>query len=153
MKRAFTQVRALRQAAQQPIRVTPGRPTEASLALDIRLIDEEVNRELLPALRRGDMIGIADGIADSIVVLLQAALDHGIPMVQVWEAVASANFRKVDPETGTMKKDAGGKFLKPDGWYGPEDEIKAALIAAGMASEQDEPYTDEPQEKKDAEAP
>jgi predicted HAD superfamily Cof-like phosphohydrolase len=75
----------------------------------------------------GDLVGIADGIADSVYVLVGTALEYGIPLDRVWGAVHSANMAKVDPVTGKVRKRFDGKVLKPDGWKRPD----IAAILAG----------------------
>ena len=93
----------------------------------MELIREEVNRELLPAMEAGDMPEIADAMADSIYVIVGAALEYGIPLDRVWAAVQRANMAKVDPATGKVRKRHDGKVLKPEGWTPPD--ISAALAA------------------------
>jgi predicted HAD superfamily Cof-like phosphohydrolase len=63
---------------------------------------------------------IADAIADSIYVLVGTALEYGIPLDRVWNAVQAANMAEVDPVTGLVRKRTDGKILKPDGWLPPD---------------------------------
>jgi predicted HAD superfamily Cof-like phosphohydrolase len=79
-----------------------------------RLIREE-QKELFQAMTRRDLAGIADGIVDSIVVLLGTAAAYGIYIQPVWDLVHESN----------MKKDGGGcradgKVQKPLGWQPPD---------------------------------
>lgn len=66
-----------------------------------RLIDEEVNKELRPALMAGDLIRIADGLANAIFVLVGTAVEYGIPLDRFWHAV-EACMAKRDPATGAI---------------------------------------------------
>ena len=91
-------------------------------ALRISLINEEVNNELLKAMRDDDLVGIADGMADAIYVIVGAALEYGIPLARVWDAVQAANMAKVDPHTGIVTRREDGKILKPEGWTPPDIE-------------------------------
>jgi predicted HAD superfamily Cof-like phosphohydrolase len=129
MKNLMRDVGMLHTAADQPIRTTPTLIDDFELALRKRLINEEVNKELLPAMDAGDLVGITDGIADSIYVLVGTALFYGIPLDNVWDAVQFSNMAKADPITGKMMKDAGGKGIKPPGWRPPD--IASILIEAG----------------------
>ena len=96
---------------------------------------------------------IADGIADSIVVLIGTALAYGIPLQKVWDEVHRSNMDKVTKlcfnchggklldgsvycqfcnNTGrvpiTPRKREDGKILKPEGWVGPD--IKSIIEEA-----------------------
>jgi predicted HAD superfamily Cof-like phosphohydrolase len=95
----------------------PGVPSEGTVDLRKGLIDEEVNRELFPAMDRGDLAGIADAIVDSIYVLNGTAVSYGIDLRPIWDAVHAANMTKV----GGGKR-ADGKILKPPGWVAPDVE-------------------------------
>lgn len=97
-------------------------------ALRIKLIHEEVVNELLPAMEHRRLAEIADGMADAIYVIVGAALEYGIPLDKVWEAVQAANMAKVDPVTGKVRKREDGKVLKPEGWKAPD--IQAVLDVA-----------------------
>ena len=59
-------------------------PSPAEVDLRIRLIDEEVNIELIPALKKRDIVGIADGAADAIYVILGTALTYGERPDECW---------------------------------------------------------------------
>lgn len=86
-----------------------------------RLIVEEVRDELLPALWSENLVKIADGIADSIVVLIGTAIAYGIPLKQVWKEVHRSNMAKMQAD-GTVKRREDGKILKPDNWTPPDIE-------------------------------
>lgn len=91
-----------------------------------RLIDEEVNRELLPALKNGNLVGMADGAADAIVVILGAMSSAGIRLQPIWDEVQRTNMLK----KGGYKREGDGKWMKPQGWQPPQ--IETLLIAQGM---------------------
>lgn len=102
----------------------PTIPNEFYKDLRIRLITEEVN-ETLEAIKNDDMVELADGIADAIVVLLGTAVTYGIDIRPIWNEVHRTNMAKVGGETR-----ADGKRLKPKGWLPPD--IKSILIEQGM---------------------
>lgn len=77
------------------------------------LIIEEIG-ETLEALSKEDVIGLADGIVDSIVVLLGTAVTYGIDIRPVWDEIHRTNMLKVG---GELRPD--GKRLKPKDWLPP----------------------------------
>lgn len=80
------------------------------------LIIEEIS-ETLNAMDKDDLAKIADGIADSIVVLLGTAVTYGIDIRPIWDEVHKSNMLK---KGGKLRED--GKLLKPKGWKPPEIE-------------------------------
>lgn len=94
-----------------------------------KLIDEEYVKELLPALKSGDIVEIADGIMDLIWVLQGLAITLKIPMQECWNEVSRSNFSKI-PKDGILLKREDGKVMKPD-TYSPPD-IKTILIKANI---------------------
>ena len=86
-------------------------------ALRIDLHMEEMT-ELHNAMNSGNLVEIADGLADLVWVLLGTALEYGIPFDQVWEEVRRSNFDKIGPD-GEIRRRADGKILKPDTWTPP----------------------------------
>jgi len=91
----------------------PHIPTEKYKKLRTSLISEEVN-ETLKAIEEDDLVEIADGIVDSIVVLLGTAVTYGIDVRPIWDEVHKTNMAKKD---GPVRED--GKKLKPEGWVAP----------------------------------
>lgn len=92
---------------------TPHIPDPKYKKLRRTLIREEI-RETLQAMQANNLTKIADGIADSIVVLLGTATTYGIDMRPIWNEVHRTNMEK---KTGPMRED--GKRLKPEGWKPP----------------------------------
>lgn len=85
--------------------------------LKIDLIDEEVNEELIPALKLGNIVKSADGAVDSIVVIIGAMISCGIDIRPIWDEIHRTNLMK---KGGPIRED--GKRLKPEGWKPPEIE-------------------------------
>ena len=95
--------------------------------LGLRLINEEVNLELFPALLTWqenpsleNLAEVADACIDSIYVINQLMYSMGIPANEIFAAVHSANMAKVDPVTGLVRRREDGKVLKPEGWKAPD---------------------------------
>lgn len=129
MMKIFHDVTTFHHACGVPIAVVPMLPPQERVSFRQALIDEEVNRELLPAMERGDLVEIADAMVDSIYVIVGAGLEYGIPLREVWNVVQKANMAKVDPKTGHVRRRADGKILKPSGWTAPD--VAAVLVRAG----------------------
>lgn len=108
-----------------------GSPTVATsgmtvaLGLAEKLIQEEVNLELLPALRKyvanpslENLTEVFDGVVDSVYVLYQLANALDLPFDAGFDEVHYSNMAKVHPD-GTVKRREDGKVLKPEGWKPP----------------------------------
>jgi len=91
-------------------------PREQKHFRDLRreLIREEV-QETIDAIWQDDLVEIADGIVDSIVVLLGTAVTYGIDIRPIWDEIHKTNMLK---KGGRLRED--GKRLKPKGWKPPE---------------------------------
>lgn len=126
MQKLVDDVTAFHRACGVPIVDFPSEPPGERVTLRIELIQEEGNRELLPAMVAGDIVAIADAMVDLIYVVVGAAIEYGIPLARVWDYVHAANMAKVDPNTGKVIYRADGKVLKPKDWQPPD--IKAALF-------------------------
>lgn len=87
--------------------------------LRIDLMREEL-QELIDAIDAGDVVGVADGCADLVVVTLGTAIEYGFDFDAVWNEVHRTNMAKIG---GPIRED--GKQLKPDGWTPPD--IKAIV--------------------------
>jgi predicted HAD superfamily Cof-like phosphohydrolase len=94
---------------------TVGEYNSEQLALYVRLIKEEM-KELDDAKTPTEAF---DALLDIITVCIGAGHSAGFPMAQGWDAVVLSNLRKIDPETGTVKRRDDGKILKPDSWRAP----------------------------------
>jgi predicted HAD superfamily Cof-like phosphohydrolase len=96
------------------------------LQLRLDLMDEEY-RELIEALKAGDVPESAKEAADVIVTVLGTMAEEGIPFGAVWDAVHASNMAKRGPDKQVIRR-ADGKILKPEGWQPPD--IAAVLAAA-----------------------
>lgn len=79
-----------------------------------RLIEEEFD-ELCEAMAAGDVVEVADAVADLIYVAAGAAVDFGITdkMGAIWEEVHQTNMQKASAPK------ANGKVQKPADWKPP----------------------------------
>ena len=107
-----------------PMRQLPSTDIGPALAsLRIALLEEEVG-EFSIAARKGDLIGIADALADIVYVAYGAALTYGIDLDPVLREVHRSNMTKLDSDGRPLIRD-DGKVLKSES-YSPPD-IKAVL--------------------------
>lgn len=118
MKNLLNDVADFHRACDVPVLSSPTFVPER-VELRRSLLREEC-RETDEAMQRGDLVEIADGLADVIYVAVGAALEFGIPLDRVWAEVQRSNMAKVDPATGKVTKRDDGKVLKPEGWMPPD---------------------------------
>lgn len=127
MKEVLSCVAAFHKACDHPV-ITDGAKFPSQDRIDLRnaLIVEEHN-EFKEAVATRDIEGVADALGDMIYILAGTALEYGIPLDRVFEAIQQSNMEKVDPKTRKVRKREDGKVLKPTGWQPPD--IKSALCA------------------------
>jgi predicted HAD superfamily Cof-like phosphohydrolase len=111
-------------AFRLPMRQLPSTDIDPALAsLRIALLEEEVG-EFGDAAKKGDLIGIADALADIVYVAYGTALTYGIDLDSVLQEVHRSNMSKLDADGRPLIRD-DGKVLKSER-YSPPD-IKAVL--------------------------
>jgi predicted HAD superfamily Cof-like phosphohydrolase len=93
------------------INTVPTVPSQNDLALRMSLIEEEA-REFREAAEKGDLVGMADAIADLLYVTFGAAVTCGINTSTVFNEVHRSNMTKIWPD-GTVRHREDGKVLKP----------------------------------------
>jgi predicted HAD superfamily Cof-like phosphohydrolase len=122
--RAGAQVGDFHRAYGLPVRTAPTVDVGADqLELRLALIEEEVG-ELADAARAGDLIGVADALADIVYVAYGTAHVYGIDLDAVLDEVHASNMTKLGADGRPIRR-ADGKVLKgPD--YRPPD-IAAVL--------------------------
>jgi predicted HAD superfamily Cof-like phosphohydrolase len=97
-----------------PIRHTPQLGDASETALRAALIREEC-REAREALHQGDLVGVAQELADVVYVAYGTAIQFGIDLDAVISAVHAANMSKLG-EDGQPVRRADGKILKGAGF-------------------------------------
>lgn len=97
--------------------------------LYIKLIEEEYHEtmtafaEMLVEIdNRGitpeDVVEVADGLIDMLVVIAGAGISLGLPMRSLWNEVHRSNMSKIGPGGKIIRRD-DGKVLKPDTYSPP----------------------------------
>lgn len=94
--------------------------------LRARLLMEEL-AETLDGILQGDVVAVADGLADLCVVAIGAAVSFGIPLPAVWDEVMRSN-----PGRLPVVLDASGKVTQPEVWTTPD--IAGVLAREGGKS-------------------
>lgn len=122
--RAAAQVGEFHRIYGLPLATVPNAAVGADqAALRQALIDEELG-ELRDAVAAGDIVGIADALADIVYVAYGTAHVYGIDLDAVLDEVHASNMTKLDAAGQPIRR-ADGKILKgPD--YRPPD-IAAVL--------------------------
>lgn len=116
MEKLQKNVREFQKAVGQELRSTPGFPSEADVELSLNLIVEEV-KELKDAVNEGNLVEVADALADILVTTLGCGNFYGIDLEAVFDEVHKSNMTKVidgwaDAETGKWQK--GPSYVKAD---------------------------------------
>lgn len=82
------------------------------------LLDEELN-ELDEAEREGDLVEIADALADMVYIIYGTAAEYGIPLDRVFDEVHRSNMSKLGDDGEPIYRE-DGKVLKGPNYFPPE---------------------------------
>ncbi len=128
--RAFRQVGEFHAAYDLPVRTAPDAAVgDDQVALRLALIQEEVG-ELAAAAVDGDIVGIADALADIVYVAYGTAHVYGIDLDAVLDEVHASNMTKLGADGRPVRR-ADGKILKGPG-YRPPDIARVLRRPAGL---------------------
>lgn len=106
---------------------SPEMPTLVSqewLMERFRFLTEEIN-EYIECGLDGDMVGVVDGLLDTVYVALGTLYQMGVPVQPCWDLIQKANMAKV---SGVTKRGNAIDAIKPEGWVGPETGIAAIIL-------------------------
>jgi predicted HAD superfamily Cof-like phosphohydrolase len=107
------------EAFNLPTRLRPGADIDPALAgLRVALLEEEVS-EFVSASERGDLVGIADALADIVYVIYGTALTYGIDLDPVLREVHRSNMSKLGNDGKPLIR-ADGKVLKSEQYFPPD---------------------------------
>jgi predicted HAD superfamily Cof-like phosphohydrolase len=111
-----------------PVRQVPSAEIDPALArLRVALLEEEVS-EFVATSEKGDLVGIADALADIVYVVYGTALTYGIDLDAVLREVHRSNMSKLGRDGKPLIRE-DGKVLK-SGKYFPPD---IASVLSGQA--------------------
>jgi predicted HAD superfamily Cof-like phosphohydrolase len=97
-----------------PVYSLPSLPETKRCELRKALMKEEL-AELCEAIDKGDLVKIADGLADLYYVVTGTAWEFGLAecMGDIFAEVHRSNMSKIDPQTGKPIFREDGKVIKP----------------------------------------
>lgn len=114
----FKQVQEFHNKFGLPVGKTPQFLTNDRTELRWDLLEEELD-ELNDAYDDGDLVGIADAIGDAIYILLGTAVEHGIPIDEVFDEIHRSNMSKLDEDGKPIYRE-DGKVLKGPNYIKPD---------------------------------
>ena len=130
--RARHQVGDFHRAYGLPIRVEPTAAVGPDqIVLRQALIEEEV-RELADAANAGDVVGVADALADIVYVAYGTAHVYGIDLDAVLDEVHASNMTKLGADGRPVHR-ADGKVLKGPAYRPPDISAVLGRRAATVA--------------------
>ncbi len=116
---AAVQVAQFHRAYELPLRTSPTVEVGAAqVALRLALIEEEV-RELREAAEAGDLVEVADALADIVYVAYGTAHVYGVDLDAVLTEVHDSNMTKLGADGRPVRR-ADGKVLKGPSYRAPE---------------------------------
>lgn len=106
----------------------------------VELLVKNKSDELIASMLKGDLVGIADGIADVLYVVIGTSVAYGIDIQEVFDEVHRSNLSKTvwdeAQQRYTIEKDEFGKGIKPPTYSPAEIEpIIDRQISNGKAWE------------------
>jgi len=119
MSKVFTDVSVFLSAVGQERPATPQKTVSDQAQLYKQLIEEEVT-EFWEAEAMGDDVEEIDACFDMIWVIVGYMKSRGWDCEGIWDEGAKSNLSKIDPATGSVRKRADGKIMKPEGWQPPD---------------------------------
>lgn len=124
-----------------PVVETPSHPTSDRVKLRRDLISEEY-WEYDRAVEKGDLVNLAQELADILYVVYGAALEYGIDLDAVVAEVHRANMSKLDTDGSVLRRE-DGKVLKGPKYKAPDVEFVLGLkeeIIEDEETVEDEPF-------------
>ena len=101
---------------------------EAQVDIRLKVMGEEYYDELIPAMKRGDLVEIADALGDLIYTVIGTARVYGIDLHPIMMAIHISNMLK-EPDPDSFKP------MKPEGWRPPD--LHAELMLQGWEGDDD----------------
>lgn len=104
--------------------VDPEEYANADANQHVELLIKNKGNELIASMLAGDLVGVADGLADVLYVVIGTAAAYGIDIQEVFDEVHRSNLSKTvwdeEHQRWYIEKDEFGKGIKPD-TYSPAD--------------------------------
>lgn len=96
----------------------PKLPDREERSLRIGLLKEEYN-EYIQAEKMGDLVEIADALADMLYIINGTCVSYGIPIDEIFNEVHASNMSKLD-QNGKVIRREDGKVLKGPNYFKPK---------------------------------
>lgn len=120
-------VAAFMTAARQATNIPLDRDTPSALIdLRLRLMNEELD-EVFEAITMRDPAQLAYELADLLYVVFGTAVAFGVPIDEVYAAIASANMSKINEITGEPYEVVDGKVKKGPNYQDPHAAIEEIM--------------------------
>ncbi len=118
MEKEIKMVEDFHNAFGHPVHTEPKMLSAARSTFRHTLLQEEVT-ELLKASMRGDVVEVADGIADCLYILFGTAHEFGLgdKLPAIFAEVHASNMSKLVDGKPLLRED--GKVMKPEGYRPP----------------------------------
>lgn len=135
MNKQQEQVREFHRVFGHLVNETPTNLPGVSVTLRHVLMLEEL-QEYREAALTGDIVEVADALADLMYVVLGTAVSHGINLEPIFEVVHSSNLSKLDEDGNPVPHPTiPGKVGKSDLYWEPQEMIRNELEVQGWKSE------------------
>jgi predicted HAD superfamily Cof-like phosphohydrolase len=122
------------------MRQSPSADVDKSLAkLRVALLQEEVG-EFITASEKGDLVAIADALADIAYVVYGTALTYGIDLDSALREVHRSNMSKLGNDGKPLIRD-DGKVLKSERYF-PPDMASVLGLEDRLSAPRTDPVTD-----------
>ena len=127
MNKTIEQVSEFHKTFDAPILESPGIPSQDRCELRVSLMQEELN-EIIDGISNGDLVEIADGLADLLYVLNGTILEFGLQdkFDAIYDEVHRSNMSKAcqnediaksTAEYYTLVKETPASYIEKDGKY------------------------------------
>lgn len=135
MEKQINQVLEFYKAFKHPIAASPKFMGMERVIMRHRLLDEEVV-ELFEAGSSGDIVDVADAIADCFYILIGTAIEYGIAekLPALFDEVHRSNMSKLDDDGNPIYRE-DGKVLKSNNYTPPN--LKDIVYGATSKSNND----------------
>jgi len=113
----FKKVKTFMNTYGQDVKEKPIFPDEKIVQLRIALIEEELN-ELKEAIKKNDIVEVADALTDILYVTYGAGHSFGVDLDKCFDEVQSSNMSKLG-ENGKPIYNESGKVMKGPNYFAP----------------------------------
>ena len=114
----FEKVKKFMQTFGQETKTKPSFPSDKIINLRYQLIEEELS-ELKTAIKKQDIVEVADALTDILVVTYGGGIAFGINLDDCFDEVHNSNMSKLD-QNGKPIYNESGKVMKGPNYFKPD---------------------------------